>query len=530
LFDVLIRNGRVVDGTGNPWTMADVGVKQGRIARVGMLAGESADRIIDGSGLIVSPGFIDIHSHSDFTLLVNPRAESKVRQGVTTEVVGNCGSSAAPVEKRFREYLEKWVTPLLGGAKLNYDWTTMGDYLERLDHEKISLNVASYVGHGTVRIVAMGFDDRDPTRSELKEMERLVEEAMLGGAFGLSSGLVYSPGCYAKTGELISLAKVAVKFGGIYASHIRDEGDALIESVNEAIEIGERASIPVQISHHKATLPRNFGKVKETLKNIEEARGRGVDVTFDQYPYVAGSSGLTYLLPHWSLEGGIEKLLDRLRSPALRMKIRRDMKGKGPGWEDVLLAYCQRSKDLEGKTIAQAAESRRADPYDLVFDLLLADEAAVTIVLFTMSEEDVEAVMRSPFMMVGSDGRAVAPYAPLSSGKPHPRYYGTFVRLLGRYVRERKVLTLESAIRKMTSFTASRLGLFDRGLVKEGMWADLALFDSESVLDRATFAEPHQYASGVEYVIVNGEVVVERGNHTGARSGRVLRGAGYADR
>jgi len=495
-----------------------------------MLGGETADRTINAGSLVISPGFIDIHSHSDYTLLVNPRAESKVRQGVTTEVVGNCGSSAAPVRRNYREYLEKRVTPLLGGATLSYDWTSVGDYLERLDRERVALNVVSYVGHGTVRIDVMGFDDREPTRKELRGMEELVEEAMQDGAIGLSSGLVYSPGCYAKTDELVSLARVAARHGGIYASHIRDEGDALMESVNEAIEIGERGGVPVEIAHHKATLPRNFGKVKESLRVMEEARGRGVDVTCDQYPYVAGSSGLTYLLPHWSLEGGTEKLLERLRDPVMRAKIRADMEGKGPGWDNVLLAYCQKNRELDGKSIAEVAKARRVDPYDAVFDILLGNETAVTIVLFTMSEEDVETVMRSPLMMVGSDGRAVAPYGPLSAGKPHPRYYGTFVRVLGRYVREKKILTLESAIRKMTSLPARRLGILDRGLVKEGMWADLTLFAHRSVADRATFTEPHQYASGVAYVIVNGEVVVEKGEHTGAGPGRALRGSGYSER
>jgi len=527
--DILIRNGLVVDGTGNPWFRADVGIDGGRIAKVGRLGSAGAETVLDAGGLLVAPGFIDMHSHSDLALTVNPRAESKIRQGVTTEVIGNCGFSAAPAGRDYAEYLRKYVGPLLGVVDIDLEWETFGEYLNRLEG-RTAVNVAPLVGHGAVRINTMGFEDRPPTADEMAEMKAFVARAMDEGAQGLSSGLIYPPGCYADTQELIELCRVVAGHGGIYASHIRGEGATLLKALGEAIEIGERAGLPVEVSHHKATGRENWGRVERTLEMMAEARSRGVDITCDQYPYVAGSTGLGSLLPAWAHEGGRERLLERIRDPKTREDIKRAMRGgsfgvDSPGWDSILISTCPRNRDLEGKNLAEIAGARRADPYETVFDILLEGEGAASMIVFSMCEEDVRRVMRSPLTMVGTDGTAAAPYGPLGLGKPHPRWYGTFPRILGRYVREEGVLSLEEAVRKMTSLPAQKLGLHDRGLIREGMHADITVFDPTEVSDRATFAQPHQYPQGIEYVFVNGRVVVERGEHTGALPGRVLRRA-----
>jgi N-acyl-D-amino-acid deacylase len=485
-YDILIEKGLVIDGAGNPWFKADVGIVGDRVESVGNLRGADAERRIDCRGLVVAPGFIDIHSHSDFPILIDPRAESKVRQGVTVEVIGNCGTSAAPMNSEVRAYRERYMGDQF---RSDFDWETMEDYLNFIDKRGISFNIVALVGQGTVRQNVMGFEMRAPTDSEFKMMKRLVAEAMEDGAWGMSTGLIYPPSCYADTDEIVELAKVLPKYGGVYFSHIRGEGDTLLQAVKEGIEIGERASVPVEIAHFKATGRRNWGRTEESLRLVEEARRRGVDVTFDQYPYVASSTGLTALLPDWTHEGGARRLLDRLRESMERRRIAESPETEDRNWDNVVVSSAKIHPQYEGKSISEIAGLEGKAPFDAVFDLLLAEEAQVDIVIFEMSEDDVRRVMRSPYMMVGSDGRAVTPRGILGAGKPHPRYYGTFPRVLGHYVRE-GVLTLQEAVRKMTSLPAQRLGLRDRGLLREGFKADIAIFDPYTVRDEATFTDP----------------------------------------
>ena len=531
MFDVIIRNGLVVDGGGGPGFKADVGVKDGKVAAVGRLGLDEASRIIDASGLVVSPGFIDMHSHSDFTLLINPKAESKVRQGVTTEVIGNCGASAAPLNEFMKMDLAK-TTPLIEEAGLKLDWSTMKEYLDRLDREGVAVNVAPLVGHGNVRAYVINFYDREPSGAELREMKRVLAEAMEDGAFGMSTGLIYPPSCYAKTDELIELSKVVASYGGVYASHIRDEGDGLLDSVKEALEIGVKARLPVEISHHKAGGRANWGKVKESLRIIDEARARGIDVACDVYPYTAASFRLGLMLPPWVHEGGYGRMLERLREPKNRERLRREMEEGLPGWSSPLkaagwdatqIARCRRNPCFEGRSIAEIAQTKNIDPFEFTFNLLIEEEGAVYVVRFAMCEEDVRTVIKHPASMIGSDSSTAAPYGVLGLGKPHPRAYGSFPRILRRYVREEGVLKLEDSVRKMTSLPARRIGLKDRGLIKEGMYADITIFNLDKVMDKATYTDPHKYPEGIEYVLVNGKIVIERGEHTGILAGRALR-------
>jgi len=531
MFDIVVRNGYVVDGTGSPRFRADVGIKNGQIVEIGELGCEETRGDLEAKGLMVAPGFIDMHSHSDFSLLINPRAESKIRQGITTEVVGNCGSSAAPLNPFIKEEIKK-TTPVLEEAGLKLDWLTMREYLGRLETKRIAVNVVPLAGHGPIRTFVMEYDNRAPTENELDEMKRVLSQTLEDGAFGLSSGLIYPPSCYADIEELIELCKVVAQFGGFYASHVRGEGAHLLESVKEAIEIGAKASVPVEISHHKAAGKANWGKVTQTLQMISDARNRGLDITCDVYPYIAGSFGLDSMLPPHAHEGGVEKLIERLHDPKTRQKLKGEMQEgtrgwssplKTGGWDATVIAYCKGKPSLEGKTISEISESRGVDPFDFVFDLLIEETASVGVVRFLMCEEDVGTVLRHLVSMIGTDSSARAPYGVLGEGKPHPRSYGTFPRVLGKYVRQERIVSFENAIYKMTSMPAQKLRLANRGLVKVGMWADIAVIDPGRVIDKATYPQPHQYPEGIEYVLVNGEVVVDRGEHTGALPGQVLR-------
>ena len=531
MYDIIIKGGRILDGTGNPWFYGDIGIKNGKILRIGKLRSDTAEEVIDARGCIVSPGFIDMHSHSDFVPLINPYMESKVRQGITTEVIGNCGFSAAPLNDFLREQILE-TSPMLREANLKLEWESMAEYIETVQQNGVSLNLAPLVGHGTLRAFVMGYEKRKPTSNELEEMKHLLAESLEQGAFGMSTGLIYPPSCYAETEEIIELCRIVAEYGGIYASHIRGEDYRLLDSVREAIEIGEKAGVPVEISHHKAAGRENWGKVKESLKIIEEARSRGVEVTCDVYPYTAGSFGLDSVLPPYAHEGGVKKMLEKLKDSEFRRKLKEDMiKGvddwrsfvKIIGWENIMISYCKGHPEYEGKMISELAKQKNIDPFDFVFDLIIEEKASARVVLFSMSEEDMRTVLKSPFSMIGSDSSARATYGILSAGKPHPRAYGTFPRVLGKYVREEKVLTLQEAIRKMTSFPAQKLGLKDRGLIKEGMWADITIFNPEKIIDRATFIEPHQYPEGIEYVIVNGKIVIENGEHTKEKPGKVLK-------
>jgi len=528
IFDVLIMNGYVVDGSGNPWFKADIGIREGKIIDVGNLKSMEANKVIDAKGLVVSPGFIDIHTHSDFTLLANPTAESHIHQGITTDIIGNCGESPAPVS----DYTKSANKELMEAYGISWDWSTLGEYMDKLEKQGVSVNVATLIGHGTIRMAVMGYEKRSPTEEELEKMKDHVAKAMEAGAFGMSSGLFYAPGGYADTGELIELCKVVADYGGIYATHIRGEGDPVIDAVKEAIEIGEKSGVPVQISHHKASGPRNWGKVNITLKSMEEARLRGVDVTCDVYPWDACSNELSACIPPWAHEGGIDKMLERLRDKMIRTRLRREMSEGIPGWESQVaqsgfgrmrIASSPRHPEYEGRTIEEITESRRADPFDFIFDLLIEEEGKVDLVVHEMSEEDVCTVIKHPLSMIGSDSACVVPSGFLGKGKCHPRTYGNYPRLFGRYVREKKVITLEDAIRKCTSFPAQRLGLRDRGLIRKGMWADITVFNAKEIGNVATYINPHEYPKGILYVLVNGQITLDRGKHTRVLAGKVLR-------
>jgi dihydroorotase/N-acyl-D-amino-acid deacylase len=532
-YDLLIINGHILDGSGSPWFSGSVAVKEGKIAAVGRLPNATARHVINARGLTVAPGFIDLHSHSDYTLLVDGKGESKIRQGVTTEILGE-SESAGPILGPAVPELDKRLTRY----GLKRDWTTLGEYFARVERQGTSVNIASYVGSGQVRLDVMGSVDRRPTGEEMGKMKDLVEQAMREGALGLSSGLIYPPNSFATTDELLELAKVAARYGGIYTSHIRGESDHWKRAVDEAIEIGEKAHLPVQILHFKVDGQSNWGKMAQQIAEVQAARDRGVDITVNQYPYTASMTGLQMCIPAKYLEGTSEQVVERLKSPKVRAEIRQAIASGLPGWEDnevksvggwhgVLVASLQKpeNKPYEGKRMDEVAKAMGKDPLDALCDFLISEGGSAGAVYFGMSEADVELAMKQPWLGVGSDGTAVSP-AMTFVGKPHPRFYGTFPRVLGVYVREKNVLTLPDAIRKMTSFPAQIIGLADRGLLRSGMAADITIFDPKTVSDKATFEDPLQYPVGIPYVIVNGVVVIDQGQHTGAKPGRVLYGCG----
>lgn len=514
--DVIIRNIDLLDGSGAPAYRADIGLAGDRIAAIGDLSSATARLMVDGAGRTASPGFIDMHSHSDFTLPINPRAESKVRQGVTTEVVGMCGASPAPLSEASK------ARRAHGDPRLSWEWDTFGSYLDVLRSQGTSVNVIPLVGHGAVREMVVGLKDRAPTAAELGEMMRLVAQVMDEGAWGLSSGLIYPPGMYAGTGELVALSEVSAARGGFYFSHIRGEGETVLDAVAEAIEIGERAGLPVQIAHLKAMGAANWALLPRVLALIDEARARGLDVMADRYPYIASSNSLSANLPRWAQDGGAEALLARLRDPADRQRILSDPQVRTRCWDRVVIAYAPDHPEWEGESVAQLAARRGAGEGETALDLVVEAEANVSVIHFGMDEGNLRAVLQHPAVMIGSDGSALAPYGPLGEGKAHPRNYGTFPRVLGRYVRQERVLSLPEAVHKMTGLPAHRLGLRDRGLLREGWKADLVLFDPQTVRDVATFAEPYRYPDGIAYVYVNGVAVVVPDGHTGALPGRVL--------
>ncbi|MCE2404516.1 MAG: D-aminoacylase [Dehalococcoidia bacterium] len=522
--DILIRNGRVLDGTGNPWFRGDVAITDGRIEYVGKAGSQGAARVIDARDMCVCPGFIDMHAHADLTVFYKDVQDYKLRQGITTEVAGNCGFTAAPLDPDTEEMLKRYMAFITPPSGVSWDWRTLGEYLHAVDASSPSTNIAPLVGHGTVRIAVTGFDQRAPSAAELERMRALVADAMGSGAFGLSTGLVYVPGTYAETEEIVELARVAGEYGGIYATHMRNEGQDLVQSVAETIEIGRRAGLPVQVSHHKAVGRAHHGKVRDSLALIERTRAEGLDITIDQYPYQASSTTLQAVLPPWAQEGGVDQVVARLEDADARERIRGEVlnaEGEtrmGATLDKVTISSLpgDANQRFIGRNIQEIAGMRGQDPVDAIFDLLLEERCAVAMVSFSMSEEDVRTVMVHSTMMVGTDGL----YTP---GNPHPRVYGTYPRILGRYVREEGLLSLEDAVRRMTSFPARKLGLASKGMLRPGADADVVVFDPDMVIDRATFEEARQYPEGIEYVLVNGRVSVEGGRFTGDTAGRVLR-------
>jgi N-acyl-D-amino-acid deacylase len=520
MLDVRIRHARIVDGSGNPWFRGDVGIGDGRIAAVGNLHSAAAALDMDAGGRCLAPGFIDSHTHSDFSLPTFPRSESRISQGVTTEVGGNCGFSPFPVNPARLDLLRESSSFI--ASNLTWDWRSAGDFFRHVGTRPLSVNFVPLVAHGAVRIAVMGFDRRPPTADEMAQMKALIAEAMEAGAAGFSSGLAYAPGVFSEPDELVELCKVVARYGGLYATHMRNQDAGLLDSVQESLRVGREAGVPVQIAHHKAMGEAYWGRVKDSLAMVDEARRHGQDVTLDVYPYTAVSTTVTRYFPAWSLEGGVGALLERLRTPDVRAQILREGSADTSiKWENVLIVAMRKPEHVryEGMHLLALGAERGAHPLEAAMDLILADGAPFSIIGFLMAEEDVEYVLQHPAVMIGSDGYAISPAL---GGKPHPRSYGTFTRVLGEYVRERRILSLEEAVRKMTSFPAARFGLWDRGLIRPGQAADLVLFDPATVRDTATFPQPHQYSAGIDWVMVRGQIVWRDGKDTGVPAGQVL--------
>jgi N-acyl-D-amino-acid deacylase len=518
--DILLRGGTVYDGTGAPGKRADIAISGERIVAIGELVDYEAGTVVHGEHYCVAPAFIDIHTHSDFSLLHHPEQLSMLYQGVGTQVVGNCGLGVAHTDAspRFQQE-QRWLKPY--GVEV--DWHRFDEYLQRLESLGVGTNVIFLCAHGTLRKKVMGFAPRVPDSGELEAMKREIAFCMEAGAWGLSTGLEYVPGSHAHTPELIELAKVAAQYGGFYATHLRSEGDQLIESVAEAIEIAERAELPLQLSHHKAEGRRNWGKVQQTLQMVSHARQQGLDVMLDMYPYTAYQTSMAVAcLPSWVLKGEPQEVLERLRDPNTRQHILQDMRARHEDWDSVVIGSVPGNRALQGLTIAQAAAEAKQSPEEFILDLLIQEGLFVGVACFLLSEEDVRTVLRYPYTMIGSDGIGYDPQK-MRAERPHPRSYGTFPRVLRRYVREEGVLTLEDAIFRMTGLPATRLQLTDRGTLRVGAYADIVVFDFARIADRSTFRDPHQLAEGVIHLLLNGRWVLRDGQFTGTRAGKVLR-------
>jgi N-acyl-D-amino-acid deacylase len=533
-YDLIIRNGHVIDGTGSPWYGADIAVKEGRIAAIGRFGSASATRSIDAHGLIVAPGFIDMLGQSELTLLVDPRAPSKIFQGITSEITGE-GNSVAPLDDALLR--EHHSTYEHYGLKVG--WHTLAEYFARLEKQGIGINFATYVGATSVREMVVGYSDRAPTAGELRKMAELVEQGMREGAMGLSSALEYPPAPYARTEELIALATVAAHYGGIYATHMRDEGNGEAAALEEAFRIGREAQIPIEIFHLKIAGKRNFGGMPLLRDRIEKARAQGVDVAADTYAYTAWSNSMAAFTPPWANDGGTDQLLRRLKDPPTRARMRQDMMTPSDKWDnewleiegpqDILICAVNNKELLpyRGKRLSEVAAEWHEDPVDTIFDFLIKDGAATSVAVFGMAESDVALALQQPWVSVGTDDSATSPEGILGVDHPHPRAYGTFPRILAKYVREEGKLGLADAIRKFTALPAQRERLSDRGVIKTGMWADLVVFDPAAIHDVATYDDPNRFSAGISYVLVNGVLVIEQGKMTGALPGKVLRGPGF---
>ena len=533
-YDLIVRNGHVIDGTGSPWYDADIAIKQGRIAAIGRLAGESAARSIDAQGLVVAPGFIDMLGQSELTLLVDPRAPSKVFQGITTEITGE-GESVAPLNELMLK--ENASTYQRYGIKV--DWHTLAEYFARLEKQGIGINFATYIGATSVREMVIGYSNRAASADELRRMQDLIDQGLRQGAMGVSSALEYPPAPYASTAELIALARAAARLGGIYATHMRDEGNAEAAALEETLRIGREAQIPIEIFHLKVAARPNWGTMPQLVARIENARAHGIDVTADTYAYTAWSNSLTAFTPPWANEGGKEQLLRRLKEPAARVRMRKDMTTASGDWDnewleiegpqDVLICAVnhEQLRRYQGKRLSEVAAEWHEDPIDAIFDFLIKDEAATSVAVFGMSDPDVALALQQPWVSIGSDDSATSPEGVLGADHPHPRAYATFPRILTTYVREEHKLSLPDAIRKFAALPAQREHLSDRGVIKLHMWADLVVFDPEAVRAVATYDNPNRLSEGMWYVLVNGVPVIEKGKLTGALPGQVLRGPGF---
>ena len=533
-FDLVITNGHIVDGTGSPWYSGDVGIRDGRISAIGNLSGASRKLTVDAKGRVVAPGFVDMLGQSETTILVDPRLPSKIYQGITTEITGE-GGSAAPLN----DAIIANDRPGYELYKINPDWRTFRQYFSRLEKQGMGINLASYVGATQVRRVVLGDADVQPTPEQLEKMKALVRKAMHDGAVGVSTSLEYAPAPYAKTEEIIALASEASKFGGIYATHMRNESDSVLEAIDEAVRIGREAHIPVEIWHFKAAGKANWGRMPEMVARVNKARAEGFDVEADTYAYTAWSNSMSAFVPAWAHDGGDAKLIERLKDPTTRARIRKDMLTPSKDWDnewdeitgpqDVMISVVQNPalKKFQGKRLTEVAKIMNEDPMDALFDLLIEDKGFTDCAVFGMSEPDVALALQQPWVSVDNDSSGTSPEGILGEGHPHPRAYGTFPRILRKYVREEKKLTLEEAIRKFSALPAQRMRLTDRGVLKQGMWADVVVFDPETVRDLATFDDPNRLSEGMAYVLINGVPVIEDGKMTGALPGKVLRGAGY---
>jgi N-acyl-D-amino-acid deacylase len=533
-FDIVIANGHIMDGTGSPWYSGDLGIRDGKIAAIGNLSDYERKRTIDAHDMVVAPGFIDMLGQSDLTILVDPRVPSKIYQGITTEITGE-GGSAAPLS----DAIIQSERPIFEHYKITPDWRNFWQYFARLERQGIGINLASYVGATQVRRMILGDADVQPTPAQLDQMRALVRDAMQDGAVGVSTALEYAPAPYAKTEELISLAAEASKFGGIYATHLRNESDSVLAAVDEALRIGREAHIPVEIWHIKVAGKANWGRMPEVVAKINAARTQGVDVSADTYAYTAWFNDFSAFIPLWAHDGGDAKLIQRLKDPATRARIRKDMLTPSndwdnewqeiPGPEAVMIGVVQNPKllALQGNRLSEVAKMWNKDPMDALFDLLIEDNAFTQVAVFGMSEPDVALALQQPWVSIDNDSSGTSPEGILGQEHPHPRAYGTFPRILRKYVGEEKKLTLEDAIRKFSALPAQRMRLTGRGVLKQGLWADVVVFDPATIRDVATFENPNQLSQGMEYVLVNGIAVVDGGKLTGALPGKVLRGAGY---
>ncbi|MBZ5507493.1 MAG: D-aminoacylase [Acidobacteriia bacterium] len=533
-YDIVIQGGRIVDGTGNPWYVGDVAIANDRIVAVGKIPGGLSKRVIDAKGMVVSPGFIDMLGQSETALLIDNRSISKLAQGITTEITGE-GGSIAPQNALTIPAAQPGLDPY----HLKIDWKTLDDYWLRLDKKGTPINIGTYVGAAQVREAVLGDVNRAPTTDELEKMKALVEQAMQQGALGISTALIYPPGHYAKTEELIELAKVAARYGGIYASHMRSEGQNEVAAVREALRIGQEANIPVEIFHLKVSGKSRAGKMIDIVRMIQQARDSGQDVTADMYPYLAGATALASSLPPWVADGGYDKLLERLHDPAVRQRIKAEMSATGERtWENLYLdaggapgvmvasVVNPDLKQFTGKTVAEIAAQQKKDPLDALMDFVLADKGLSGALYFIASEEDLQTGLRQPWTSIGLDAGELSLDGPLFEPHTHPRAFGSMPRFLGHYVRDLQLLPLEQAIRKITSLPAQREHLTGRGLIKEGFFADITVFDPVSIIDKATYTQPAQLAEGVQCVIVNGQIAFEKGKATGAMGGRALKGQG----
>ena len=521
MFDIIIKNATIIDGSGKEDIAADIGISNDRIVKIGRIE-ETGRQVIDAKGLVVSPGFVDCHSHSDYYLIINPLAESKIRQGVTTEIGGNCGYSAAPLSG---EALDERENAYKKAYSLEHDWQDVNGYFNRLERQGISVNFALLIGHNTIRTSVIGGSSREATDNEMAQMKEMIQQAMKDGTIGISTGLAYGPACFAKKDELIELCKEARKSNGIFTVHMRSEGKGLLEAIEESILIAKEAEIPLQISHLKTYGEENWGKLDSAFELIEKARADGLDVKCDRYPYTAANTGLHNVLPNWVLDGGIKRELERLKDKAAREKIKEELQqAKKDVWDKIMISevITEKNKIYEGKRISEAASIAKKEPLDLIFDLLVEEEIAVDAIFFKMSEENLKRILKKPYVMIGSDSGARADYGPLGRGRSHPRTFGTFPRVLGRYVREEKILDLPTAIRKITSEPCRKFNIKERGVIKEGYFADIVIFNPDTIIDTATYEDPHKYPVGIEYVIVNGKTTVEKGKHLGIKAGRII--------